>query len=147
MIMKKLLLITFALTALASPAFAQDDPNDRPLQSLRGDYNQVGVVAHVKVSDVKLAAPGAHQLYLLRGVVVEPFKGKSKRGQKIEFYMAVEEGFDANSRLGDWVVFLEGSSNTPDNKPGWFTLENSSTPYSKNVVSKMRRIKSATRRR
>ena len=145
--MERLLLIAFALAAFAPPALAQDDPNDRPLQSLRSDYNQVGVVAHVKVNNVKLAAPGAHQLYLLEADVVEPFKGRVRRGQRLHFYMAVEEGFNINSRLGEWVVFLEESRNTPNGKRGWFTLENSSMPYSTNVIAKVRRIRHASRRR
>jgi len=129
----------FSLTASA-----QESLDDRPLSSLRGDYNQVGIVARVKVKEVKFAAPDVHPLYLLRSEVIEPFKGKLRRGQVLEFYLAVEEGFDVNTRLGDWIVFLEGSSNTPDKKWGWFVLENSSLPYSKQIVAKLRKIKSAS---
>jgi hypothetical protein len=147
MIMKKILLIVLALTTFALTASAQDGRNERPLESLRSDYNQVGVVAHVRVKNIKLAAPGIHSLYLLQGEVVESFKGRVRRGQKLDFYMSVEEGFDINTRLGDWIVFLEASSNTPNHKRGWFALENSSLPHSKKIVARMRKIKYADRRR
>lgn len=126
--------------------FTQESSDDPPFSNLRSDYHQVGIVARVKVKEVKFVAPDIHLLYILRGEVIEPFKGKLRRGQAIEFYLFVEEGFDVNSRLGDWIVFLERSSNTPDKKWGWFALENSSLPYSQRLASKLRRIKNANRR-
>jgi hypothetical protein len=143
--MRKILLISFIMLVFSSGAFAQESLYTPPLSQLKSDYNQVGVVARVKVKTVKFAAPDIHPLYVLRGEVIEPFKGKLRRGQMLEFYLSVEEGFNANSHLGDWVVFLEGSSNTPDKKWGWFVLENSSLPYSQRLVSKLRRIKNANR--
>lgn len=145
--MKKLLLVAFALVALASTALAQGGLKERPLRSLRSDYDQVGVVAHVKVKNAKLAAPGAHSLYLLQGEVVEPFKGKVKRGQRLNFYVALEDGVDVNRQLSDWIVFLEESSNTPDQKRGWFALENSTTPHTAKNVARMRSIKRSVKRR
>jgi hypothetical protein len=147
MMMRKILLSNFMLLVFFGGAFAQESFDDPPLSRLKSDYGQVGVVARVKVKSVKAVAPDIHPLYLLRGEVVETFKGRFRRGQALEFYLAVEEGFDINSRLGDWLVFLEGSSNTPDKRWGWFALENSSLPYSKRVVSRLRRIKNSKSRR
>ena len=143
MIMRKILLPIIFLFTLTGSVLAQESWDGPSLSYLRSDYNQVGIVARVKVRSVKLAAPDIHPLYLLRSEIIEPFKGNVKRGQPLEFYLAVEEDFNVNSRLGDWIVFLEGSANTPNKKWGWFVLENSSLPYSKKIVSKMRKIKNA----
>ncbi len=140
-IMWKIFLLIFIGSVFSCSAFAQEDWDNPPLSRLRSDYNQVGIVARVKVKSVEFAAPDIHPLYLLQSEVVEAFKGNVKRGRTLRFYLSVEEGFDVNSRLGDWIVFLEGSANTPDKKWGWFVLENSSLPYSNKLVAKLRRIR------
>jgi hypothetical protein len=147
MFMRIILLPTIILFLITGSAPAQESGDSPPLSSLKSDYSQVGIVARVKVKSVKFAAPSVHPLYLLQSEIIEPFKGKIKRGQALEFYLAVEEDFDVNSRLGDWVVFLEGSSHSPAKKWGWFALENSSLPYSRNLVAKLRKIKNANARK
>lgn len=139
--MRKIVLSSLVMLAFACSSLAQASADNLPLSRLRGDYNQVGIVARVKVKNIKFDAPGPHPVYLLQGEVVESFKGNLRRGQALEFYMAVEDDFNVNSRLGDWIVFLEKGSHAPDKKPGWFVLENSSLPYSGKLVSKLRRIK------
>jgi hypothetical protein len=143
--MKNPLLIISALIMLAPAALAQNGP-DRPAQHIRSDYKQVSVVARVRIKSVKLAAPDIHPLYAARGEVVESFKGKLRRGQPFEFYISAEEDYDINKALGDWIVFLTGSANTPNGKWGWFVLENSSLPASKNNLAAVRRIKDAHKR-
>jgi hypothetical protein len=143
--MKNSLLIISALIMLSPAAFAQNRP-DRPRQYIRSDYNQVSVVARVRIKSVKLAAPDIHPLYAARGEVVESFKGKLKRGQSFEFYISAEEDYDINKALGDWIVFLTGSANTPNGKWGWFELENSSLPASKNNLAAVRQIKYVNKR-
>ena len=118
-----------------------------PFENLRSDYRQVGLVAHVRVKSVKFAAPDVHSLYVLESEVVEPLKGRLRRGQPLTFYIALEDGVDANRFLGEWVVFLEGSDNSPTGKWSWFTLENSSLPYSKEIVATMRRVRRVSQRR
>ena len=116
-------------------------------EQLRGDYRQVALVAHVKVRSIKLAAPGPHDLYAAEASVVEPLKGRLRRGQTLRFYMAFEEGVKTDRWLGDWVVFLEGSSNSPDGRWSWFTLENSSLPYSEVIIAEMRKVRRLARRK
>jgi hypothetical protein len=144
--MRKMALLGLMILVFSGGAFAQESWDEPSLSRLRGDYQQVGIVAHVKVKQIKLAVQNIHPLYLLRGEVIEPFKGRLRRGQALEFYLAVEEGFDVNSRLGDWIVFLEESSNTPDKKWGLFAMENSSLPYSRTIVSRLRRVKKTSAR-
>lgn len=146
--MKKIFASTLLLLFACLSASAQEGEDSYPsFDQLRADYRQVAVVAHVKVKSVRLAAAGAHSLYELQSEAVEPLKGRLRRGQALSFYLMVEEGFDVNSRLGDWIVFLEGSDNSPTRKWSWFALENSSLPYSKEIITKMRRVRRLSQRK
>ena len=137
------------LTLFACLCAPAQEGRDRypPFENLRQDYKQVGLVAHVRVKSVKFAAPGPHNLYVLESEVVEPLKGRLRRGQPLKFYIALEDGIDANRFLGEWVVFLEGSSNSPDGRWSWFTLENSSLPYSEVIIAEMRKVRRLSRRK
>jgi hypothetical protein len=104
-------------------------------------------VAHVRVKSVKFAAPDVHPLYVLESEVVEPLKGRLRRGQPLTFYIALEDDVDANHFLGEWVVFLEGSANSPTGKWSWFVLENSSLPYSEVIIAEMRKVRRLSLRR
>lgn len=143
MIMKKLILVILALILFSSVAFAQDDSSDRPMQSLRGDYRQASIVAHVKITSVKFAAPDVHPLYVFESTVIESFKGQLRRGQPLVFYYRIEEDFDANRLLGESIVFLEGRFPVPTGGRGWYEIENSSLRPSKKLISQMRQIKSS----
>jgi hypothetical protein len=142
MMMRNLLLITAALIICSPAAFAQNR-RDWPLPAIRDDYNQVSIVAHLRIKSVKFAAADIHPLYVAQSEIIEPFKGRLKRGQSFEFYISAEEDYNINNVLGEWIVFLTGSANTPDGKWGWFELENSSLPPSKKNLAKARRIKNA----
>ena len=138
------LLLFFACLGAAAQEGRDTYP---PFENLRSDYKQVGLVAHVRVKSVKFAAPGPHSLYALESEVVEPLKGRLRRGQRLTFYIALEEGIDANRFLGEWIVFLEGSTNSPTGKWSWFVLENSSLPYSEVIIAEMRKVRRLSLRR
>ena len=116
-------------------------------EQLRSDYRQVALVAHVKVKSLKFAAPGPHDLYAAESEVVEPLKGRLRRGQPLRFYMAFEQGVKTDRWLGEWIVFLESSDNSPDGRRSWFTLENSSLPYSEVIIAEMRKVRRLSRRK
>ena len=103
--MRKLLLTVCALLAFSPAPRAVERQS---YSQLKSDYSQVGAVARVKFATVEFAAPDVHPLYVVRGTVVEPYKGLFKQGQSIEFYFNAEEDYDV-SRLagGEWVVFLD----------------------------------------
>ena len=145
MMMRNLLFITVALIIFSPVAFAQNR-FDWPLPAIRDDYNQVSIVAHLRIKSVKFAATDIHPLYVAQSEIIESFKGQLKRGQSFEFYISAEEDYNINNVLGEWIVFLTGSANTPDGKWGWFELENSSLPPSKKNLTKTRRIKNANQR-
>ena len=146
--MKRFFASTLLLLSACLGAAAQEGRDVYPsFDQLRADYKQVAVVAHVRVKSVTFAATDVHPLYVLQSEVVEPLKGRIRRGQPLSCYLAVDEGFDVNSRLGDWIVFLEGSDNSPTHRWSWFALENSSLPYSKEIITKMRKVRRLSRRR
>lgn len=140
--MKKQILAIYILIAFGLSVYAQDNSSTRPLSQLRNDYNQVGIVAHLKIKSIKLAAEDIHPLYVVESEIIEPFKGKIKRGQQLVFYIHLEEGYDVNRFLGEWIVFLEGKHPIPSGGKGWFVLENSSLQPSNKNIARIRKIKS-----
>ncbi|HUQ34010.1 MAG TPA: hypothetical protein VM095_17950 [Pyrinomonadaceae bacterium] len=143
--MKKTLSAIHILLALSLGAYAQVE-NTQTLSQLRRDYNQVGIVAHVKIKSIKLAAQDIHPLYVVESEIIEPLKGRIKRGQRLEFYLHAEEEYDVNRFLGERIVFLEGEHPVPNGGKGWYELENSSLHLSKINIAKMRKIKNARKR-
>lgn len=146
MIMRKLFLATFVLCAIAIIAYAQDDSSTQSFAQLKGDYSQVGIVAHVKVKSIEFATEDIHPLYIAWCEIIESFKGKIKRGQQLVFYFRAEEGYDVNRFLGERIVFLEGKYPIPSGGKGWYELENSRLAPSKTNIAKMRKIKNARKR-
>lgn len=142
--MKKLLLATCLLITLSLSALGQNEPYTTPLSRLKGDYNQVAIVAHVKIKNIRFAADDIHPLYVVDSEIVEPFKGRMRRGQQLEFYFHAEEGFDVNQLIGKrWVIFLEGRHPVTPGGKVWYELENSKLPPSQINIARLRRIKSS----
>jgi hypothetical protein len=144
--MKRQIRAIYILIAFSLSAFAQSNSDTRPLSQLKNDYNQVAIVAHLKIRSIKFAAQDVHPLYVVQGEVIEPFKGKLKRGQRLEFYIHVEEDYDVNRFLGERILFLEGKYPIPSGGKGWYVLENSSLQPSARNISSMRKIKNARKR-
>jgi hypothetical protein len=144
--MKKLLLAVCISTTFIFSAYAQEDSHTQSLSQLKSDYNQVGIVAHVIIKEITLAAQDVHPLYVVRSEIIEPFKGRIKRGQQLEFYFHAEDDYDVKKLLGEWVVFLEGRHPIPRGGKGWYELENSKLLPSEKNVTKMRRIRNSRKR-
>ena len=113
---------------------------------LKNDYEQVAVVASVNVQDVKEVGSigdkeAGYIRYLVRGQVIEPFKGDIKSNQTIEYYSVAEKGYNPENYRGNKIVFL--SSLFDKKKKDWVLseLENSARPASKAIIKKMRKIK------
>jgi hypothetical protein len=112
---------------------------------LKNDYGQVAVVAAVDVQDVKAVGSmgdkeTGYVRYLIRGKVIEPFKGEIKSKQTIEYYTVAEKGYDPAGLRGTRIVFLNSLF---DKNKRWFLseLENSARPATKEIIKKMRKIK------
>lgn len=131
-------------------SFANDvsaEDNVPPLQQLRNDYNQVSVVAHVRVLDAKVIDKvGEHVLYAMNCQVVELLKGDAERGQSLRFHTDAEEGSEVESFLGEKIVFLNESTDEQTKKSTLSSLENSTLPYSEEAISKLREIKTSRKK-
>jgi len=145
----RLFLLTLALTGLvpATPASRQDD-NWPPLSYLKSDYRRVTVVAHVYVREAEIVNTiGGYEDWHIVGDIVEPFKGKFRKGQTVEFYHGAEKGARKEMFLGDKIIFLERNYVEKEKRWVFAVLENSTLPYTKNSVEKLRRIKLSAKAR
>lgn len=144
--MKKILLAIGLSTLFVLSASAQEDTSTRTLSQLKGDYGQVRIVARVKIREIKFAAASIHTLYVVRGEVLETFKGRLKRGQELEFYFDAEEDYDVSKRPRELIIFLEGRHPVPGGGKGWYEMENSSVIPTETNLARMRRIRGTRKR-
>ncbi len=143
--MKRLFLALCVVTTLLSYSCASENEY-YSYDYLKNDYEQVAVVASVDCRDVKAVGSmgdkeAGYVRYLMRGQVIEPFKGDIKSGQTIEYYSVAERGYNPENYRGKKIVFL--SSLFDKQKKDWVfsELENSSRPASTAIIKKMRKIK------
>jgi len=142
-----LLLAVLAGSALA----AQDDDNWPSLSYLRADYKAVAVVAHIRIKQAEITGRvGGYENWSIVCEVLEPFKGKFKKGDVIEYLHGAEAGFKQEYFTGEKLVFLLAEYDR-DRTLHYSVLENSTLPYTEDRVQKLRTIrrsfKSKQRRR
>jgi len=136
----KALLLVFLLV---SGALAQDDDDWPSLAYLRSDYKTVAVVAHIRIQQAEITGRiGGYENWRVVGEVLEPFKGKFKKGDVIEYFHGAEAGFKQEYFTGEKLVFLLAEYDH-DRKPHYSVLENSTLPYTADRVRKLRVIKRA----
>ena len=135
-------LILTLLLLLGVPAMAQDDQNWPSLNYLRSDYRESVIVAHVRVTQAEIVnrIPG-YDDWRLVCEVVEPFKGKFRKGQTFTFYHGAEAGFKRELFLGEKIVFLHRNYHEADKKWVYAVIENSTLPFNDDRVRKLRIIK------
>ncbi|HZI47685.1 MAG TPA: hypothetical protein VFD75_07785 [Pyrinomonadaceae bacterium] len=133
----------------ATAAFAQnDDDSWPPLSYLRNDYRQVLVVAHVNVRTAEIVnRSGGYEDWHLVGDVLEPFKGKFRKGDPIDFYHGAEKGFRREFFLGDKIVFLERNYVEKQKRWVWAVLENSTLSYNPDRAQKLYLIRRSQTRK
>ncbi len=128
----------FVLTTCLS---AQDDENWPSLGYLKNDYKAVSVVAHIRIEQAEITARiGGYENWKINAVVLESFKGKIKKGAAIEYFHGAEAGFKREYFSGEKIVFLLAERDK-DRKLHYSVLENSTLPYTKDRVRKLRLIK------
>ena len=126
---------------------AQDDENWPSLSYLRHDYKAVSVVAHIRIQEAEITNTiGGYENWRIVAVVLEPFKGKFKKGDVIEYFHGAEAGFKREYFTGEKIVFLLAERDR-DRKLRYAVLENSTLPYTKDRVRKLRLIRTSKRRR
>ena len=119
---------------------AQDDDNWPSLSYLRSDYKAVAVVAHVRIQQAEITNRIiGYENWKIICEVVEPFKGRFKKGDTIEYFHGAEAGFKRESFMGEKLVFLLAEYDR-DRKLHYSVLENSTLPYNEDRVRKLRTI-------
>jgi len=143
--LKSFLKVLSLISILAAGASAQDDDNWPSLAYLRNDYKAVTVVAHIRIQQAEITARiGGYENWKIVGEVLEPFKGKFKKGDVIEYFHGAEAGFKQEYFTGEKLIFLLAEYGR-DRKLHYSVLENSTLPYTADRVRKLRAIKRSYR--
>src|SRR5262245_53225964 len=133
--------VLFGLIAATSALAQNDDDNWPPLSYLKSDYRQVRTVARVNIRTAEIVNRiGGYEDWHLVGEVIEPFKGKVRKGDPIDFYHGAEKGFHREQFLGDKIVFLERNYVEKEKRWVWAVLENSTLAYNSDRAAKLRVI-------
>lgn len=123
----------------------QDDDNWPSLGYLRNDYKAVAIVAHVRIQQAEITAHiGGYENWKIVCEVVEPFKGKFKKGDTIEYFHGAEAGFKKETFMGEKLVFLLAEYDG-NRKLHYSVLENSTLPYTEDRARKLRTIRKSFR--
>ena len=143
--MSACLKVFIVLLVLPTCLAAQDDESWPSLSYLRNDYKAVSVVAHVRIEQAQITGRvGGYENWKVSAVVLESFKGKFKKGDVIDYFHGAEAGFKQEYFTGEKIVFLL-ADREQDRKFRYSVLENSTLPYTKGRVSKLRSIKKSRR--
>ena len=139
------IILTLALLLLSAVATAQDDPDWPSLSYLKHDYRSSAVVAYVRVTEAEVVnrIPGLEDWRVVCEVV-EPFKGKFRKGEKLVYYHGAEAGFRKDLFLGEKIVFLQRNYHEKDKQWVYAAIENSTLPYNEVRVRKLRTIRAAS---
>ena len=142
--MKLLVRVCCLLLFLPACLSAQDDEWP-PLSYLRSDYKEVAVVAHIRIEQAEITNRiGGYENWKINAVVLESFKGKFKKGDALEYFHGAEAGFKQEYFTGEKLVFLLAERNE-DRKLYYAVIENSTLPYTKERVRKLRLIRNRRR--
>ena len=137
------LVFCFAIVLLVLPTcvLAQDDDEWPSLSYLRSDYKAVAVVAHVRIQQAEITSRiVGYENWSIKAEVIEPFKGKFKKGDVIDYVHGAEAGFKKEFFTGEKIVFLLAERDE-NRKPYYAVLENSTLPYTEDRVRKLRVIR------
>ena len=83
------------LLLLPVAAAAQADQQWPPLSYLRSDYRDSAIVAHVRVTEAEVVnrIVGLEDWRVVCEII-EPFKGKARKGERLVYYHGAEAGFE-----------------------------------------------------
>ena len=147
MYLKPLLLKTFfVLLVLPACVCAQDDDNWPSLSYLRQDYRSVPIVAHIRIEEAEISSRvGGYENWKISAVVIEPFKGKFKKGDVFTYFHGAEAGFKREYFSGEKIVFLLAERGQ-DRTIHYAVLENSTLPPNADRIRKLRLIRNSSRK-
>lgn len=139
--MKLPLKVFIVLLVLPVFALAQDDEEWPPLSYLRSDYKEVSVVAHIRIQQAEITNRIiGYENWSIKAEVLEPFKGKFKKGDVIDYVHGAEAGFKKEYFTGEKIVFLLAERDQ-DRKRIYVVLENSTLSHTPDRVRKLRLIR------
>jgi hypothetical protein len=143
--MSACLKVFILLLVLPTCLAAQDDESWPSLSYLRSDYKAVSVVVHIRIEQAEITGRvGGYENWKVSAVVLESFKGKFKKGDVIDYFHGAEAGFKQEYFTGEKIVFLL-ADREQDRKLRYSVLENSTLPYTKDRVSKLRLIRKSSK--
>jgi len=136
------------LVLLSTAALAEDNQEWPSLSYLRSDYRESVIVAHVRVTEAEIVnrIPG-YDDWRIVGEVVEPFKGKFRKGQTFTYYHGAEAGFKKDLFLGEKIVFLHRNYHEKEKRWVYAVIENSTLPFNEDRVRKLRIIKRSAQKK
>ena len=136
--MRKTLLSLLTVLVMLTGGYPQGPPNSRA--SITSDYNQVRIVAHIKVLNTdQVDKIGGYLVYKITGQVLELYKGKVQPGESLSYYMQIEEGYDMSRYRGEKIVFIY--LHNTDERSDYRALENSDREPTQRVISILRNLK------
>ena len=123
---------------------AQIDDTWPSLSYLRSDYKSVRVVAHVRIreSEIVNRIPG-YDNWRIVADVIEPFKGKFRKGEVIEYFHGAEAPSKKEFFTGEKIVFLLAEYDKEKKALRYSVLENSTLAPGPNRVRRLRTIRSS----
>src|SRR5436189_6462667 len=125
--LSKALFPALLLIFLPIAAAAQNDEDAwPPLNYLRSDYKSVSVVAHIRIREAAIVnrIPG-YDNWRIVAEVIEPFKGKFRKGATIEYFHGAETGIPQQFFAGEKLVFLLAEKDRETKALKYSVLENS----------------------
>ena len=140
--------VILLLLLLPASAAAQTDDTWPSLSYLRSDYRSVRVVAHVRIreSEIVNRIPG-YDNWKIVAEVIEPFKGKFRKGEVIEYFHGAEAPSKKEFFTGEKIVFLLAEYDKEKKALRYSVLENSTLAPAPNRLKKLRLIRSSAKRR
>ncbi|MFN2577487.1 MAG: hypothetical protein ABR607_07335 [Pyrinomonadaceae bacterium] len=136
------------LLLLPLAAAAQADQQWPPLNYLRSDYRASAIVAHVRVTEAEVAnrIVGLEDWRLVCKII-EPFKGKVRKGEQLVYYHGAEAGFREELFLGEKIIFLQRNFYNKEKRWVYAAIENSTLAYNQTRARKLRTIKQSVHRK
>ena len=121
---------------------AQSDQAWPPLSYLRSDYKSVSVVAHVRIRKAEIVnqIPG-YDNWKIVAEVIEPFKGKFRKGEVIEYFHGAEAPSKKEFFAGEKLVFLLAEPDKTTDSLRYSVLENSTLAPNADRIKKLRQVK------
>jgi hypothetical protein len=137
----RLFIAVLIVLLLPSGLLAQGDDEWPPLSYLRSDYRAVSIVAHIRIKEAEITSRiGGYENWRVVAEVLEPFKGRFKKGDVFEYLHGAEAGFKQEYFTGEKIVFLLAERDK-DRKLRYTVLENSTLAHTPDRVNKLRVIK------